>query len=532
MNILISFLGSTLDQHGRGPGRWGSWRPSVALAMQEDLHFDRYFLLYQRNFETLCQAIIQDIQICSPDTEVIPELIDLDNPWDFEEVYSKLYDFSRAKDFSAEEHHCFIHITTGTHVAQICLFLLNESHHLPGRLIQTQPTRRNSARGTYTIIDLDLSRYDLLAKRFAVERENDLDFLKSGIATRNRRFNALIETIERVAIRSREPLLLSGPTGAGKSRLAKRIYELKKMNRQISGSFVEVNCATLRGDQAMSTLFGHVKGSFTGAVKDRPGLLKTADQGILFLDEIGELGLDEQAMLLRAVEEKVFLPLGADREDSSSFQLICGTNRELGKAVREGCFRADLLQRINLWSFELPGLAERREDIEPNIDYELEQFCRKAGRHITFNREARQMFLAFALDSAREWHGNFRELNAMMTRMATLAPGGRIDAATVRDEIGRTTSSAATRPAADAELAALLGDHYTEQYDRFDLAQLAEVIKVCRQSRSLSEAGRQLFAVSRQNKTSSNDADRLAKYLARFRLTWTQITGADRTVIR
>ena len=142
------------------------------------------------------------------------------------------------------------------------------------------------------------------------------------------------------------------------------------------------------------------------------------------------------------------------------------------------------------------------------------------------------MFLAFALDSAREWHGNFRELNAMMTRMATLAPGGRIDAATVRDEIGRTTSSAATRPAADAELAALLGDHYTEQYDRFDLAQLAEVIKVCRQSRSLSEAGRQLFAVSRQNKTSSNDADRLAKYLARFRLTWTQITGADRTVIR
>lgn len=104
---------------------------------------------------------------------------------------------------------------------------------------------RNCARGSFTVIDLDLSRYDLLAQRFAVERDNDLDFLKSGIATRNARFNGLIETIERVAIRSTEPILLTGPTGAGKSQLARRIYELKKMNGQLKGSFVDVNCATL-----------------------------------------------------------------------------------------------------------------------------------------------------------------------------------------------------------------------------------------------------------------------------------------------
>ena len=120
----------------------------------------------------------------------------------------------------------------------------------------------------------------------------------------------LIETVERVAIRSAEPLLLTGPTGAGKSQLARRIFELKKLNNQLKGNFVEVNCATLRGDQAMSTLFGHKKGAFTGAVADRPGLLKSADGGVLFLDEVGELGQDEQAMLLRAVEEKRFLPLG------------------------------------------------------------------------------------------------------------------------------------------------------------------------------------------------------------------------------
>ena len=517
MNILISLLGSTLDNHGRGEGRWGVWRPSVALAMQEELHFDRYYLLYQPDFRALCRRVEEDIRTCSPDTEVIAEAIAFRDPWDFGEVYSKLYDFSREKNFSAEEHDYYIHITTGTHVAQICLFLLNESHHLPGKLIQTQPTRRNCARGSFTVIDLDLSRYDLLAQRFAVERDNDLDFLKSGIATRNARFNGLIETIERVAIRSTEPILLTGPTGAGKSQLARRIYELKKMNGQHKGSFVDVNCATLRGDQAMSALFGHKKGAFTGAVSDRAGLLKAADGGILFLDEIGELGSDEQAMLLRAVEEKRFLPLGSDREEGSSFQLICGTNRDLNAEVAAGRFRSDLLARIDLWSFELPGLAERREDIEPNLEYELNRYAEKSGKRVTFNREARKRFLEFALAPGNAWPGNFRDLNAMVTRMATLASGGRIDLETVNREIARAS---VRHPDAepDAGFASLLGADYAVRYDLFDLAQLKKVVEICRQSKTLAEAGKKLFAVSRRNKSSSNDSDRLSKYLARFGL--------------
>lgn len=517
MNILVSLLGSTLDNHGRGEGRWGVWRPSVALAMQEELHFDRYYLLYQPDFRALCRRIEEDIRTCSPDTEVIAEAIAFRDPWDFGEVYSKLYDFSREKNFSAEEHDYYIHITTGTHVAQICLFLLNESHHLPGKLIQTQPTRRNCARGSFTVIDLDLSRYDLLAQRFAVERDNDLDFLKSGIATRNARFNGLIETIERVAIRSTEPILLTGPTGAGKSQLARRIYELKKMNGQLKGSFVDVNCATLRGDQAMSALFGHKKGAFTGAVSDRAGLLKAADGGILFLDEIGELGSDEQAMLLRAVEEKRFLPLGSDREEGSSFQLICGTNRDLNAEVAAGRFRSDLLARIDLWSFELPGLAERREDIEPNLEYELNRYAEKSGKRVTFNREARKRFLEFALAPGNVWPGNFRDLNAMVTRMATLASGGRIDLETVNREIARASGR---HPDAepDAGLSSLLGADYAVRYDLFDLAQLKKVVEICRQSKTLAEAGKKLFAVSRRNKSSSNDSDRLSKYLARFGL--------------
>lgn len=531
MNVLISLLGTSLDDRGRGTSRWNTWRPSVALAMQDELQFDRYYLIYQRNFQGLFEKVAEDVRICSPETEIIPVEIPFNNPWDFEEVYSKLYDFSRKQNFASQDHDFYIHITTGTHVAQICLFLLNESHHLPGKLIQTQPSRHGGAKGSYNLIDLDLSRYDLLAKRFAEEQTSDVAFLKSGIATRNRQFNKLIDTIERVAIRSDEPILLTGPTGAGKSRLAKRIFELKKQNHQVKGAFVDVNCATLRGDQAMSALFGHKKGSFTGAVADRPGLLKAANGGILFLDEIGELGQDEQAMLLRAIEEKQFLPLGSDREETSSFQLICGTNRDLGSAVAEGKFRADLLARIDLWTFVLPGLADRREDIEPNLEYELARFARKSGKHITFNAEAKARFLDYALDPATEWRGNFRDLNAMIVRMATLSSGGRIDLETVKEELARAKRSRSGERETQSSLAALLGPDAGERFDYFELVQLEEVVKVCRASRSLADAGKKLFAVSRKAKKSSNDSDRLSKYLAHFGLTFRDVIRREEQIL-
>jgi transcriptional regulatory protein RtcR len=407
------------------------------------------------------------------------------------------------------------------------MFLLTESHYFPAKLIQTSPPegRRTGQPGTCSLIDLDLSRYDRLASRFRQERTEGVSFLKSGIQTRNRRFNALIERIEQVAVASKAPILLTGPTGAGKSLLARRIYELKKARRLVSGAFVEVNSATLRGDQAMSALFGHVKGAFTGAGQDRPGLLRKADGGILFLDEIGELGHDEQAMLLRALEEKVFLPVGADTEVRSDFQLIAGTNRDLLAEVRECRFREDLLARINLWTFRLPGLAERREDIEPNIEYELEQYARLTGTRIQFNREAREAFLAFATSPDARWSGNFRDLNAAITRMATLSPGARITVECVAEELERLRASWHT-PRDEPSTVILeetLGADGLADLDHFDQVQLAEVLRICRCCRSLAEAGRLLFNASRQRRKQVNDADRLRKYLARFGISWQQL---------
>jgi len=524
---VIGFLGSTLDASPFGPGRWNRWRPSVSICMQEDLRVDRFVLIHGTQHNRLADFVAEDIRSVSPETEVVPQVMDFADPWDFEEVYGKLLDFARGFPFDPEAQDYLVHITTGTHVAQICLFLLTEARYLPGRLLQTQPARGvPQPIGTWAAIDLDLSRYDSIATRFAEASAESTSFLKSGIDTRNAAFNSMIAEIEQVGSRSRAPILLMGPTGAGKSQLARKIYELKKLRHQVSGPFVEVNCATLKGDSAMSALFGHKKGAFTGAVQDRPGLLKAAHKGLLFLDEIGELGLDEQAMILRAIEDGRFLPVGADSEAQSEFQLIAGTNRNLMEEVAAGRFRDDLFARLNLWTFTLLGLAERREDIEPNLDFELDRFAMREGTRVTFNKEARERYLAFAAGPGAVWAGNFRDLAASVTRMATLSPTGRIDSDAVASETARLARlwSGETREA-DA-LPALLGDERLAQIDPFDRVQLDYVVGVCRQSPSLSEAGRTLFAASRQQRTSTNDADRLRKYLAKFGLDWAAVTAA------
>jgi transcriptional regulatory protein RtcR len=520
--VVLGLLGTNLDV-GNKPDRWNSWRPTVAVCTQPDLVVHRFELLHSAAHASLANVLKADIESASPETEVRLQEFPVDDPWDFEKVYEGLHAFARGYPFDTENEDYLIHITTGSHVAQICLFLLTESRHFPGRLLQSSPERGRAGPGTIKIIDLDLSRYDGIASRFREEHREAASFLKQGIETKNKIFNALIDRIEQVAIATRDPLLLMGPTGAGKSRLARRIFELKKVRHAVKGEFVDVNCATIRGDAAMSALFGHTKGAFTGALKDRPGLLRTADQGVLFLDEIGELGLDEQAMLLRALEEKTFLPLGSDRESHSDFQLIAGTNRDLFQAVQERRFREDLLARINLWTFRLPGLKDRPEDVEPNLQFELDQFARRSGHRVTFSKEARDAFLKFALSPAAEWKANFRDLNAAVARMATLAQGGRIGLPLVHEETERLMV-AWRGPLANDDLSKVLSPMQVEALDPFDRVQLQHVLTICRRSRSLSEAGRALFQASRAKKTSTNDADRLRKYLARFDLDWSALT--------
>ena len=335
----------------------------------------------------------------------------------------------------------------------------------------------------------------------------------------------MISQLERVASRSTAPILLFGPTGAGKSQLARQLFALKKQRSLVEGELVSVNCATLRGDSAMSTLFGHIKGAYTGAQHAREGLLARAHQGVLFLDEIGELGLDEQATLLHAIEERCFYPVGSDKTVSSDFQLIAGTNKDLFQQVEAGHFREDLLARINLWTYTLPGLAERPEDIEPNIEYELQALEQQHNHRVAFNQSARKRYLDFACSADASWRGNFRDLNASIQRMATLAEGGRITLEDVEEEIAmlkerwregdKRRDGTATK---GIDLNRYLSEEQLDTIDLFDRLQLQQILPICIKSRNLSEAGRKLFDQSRLKKSSSNDSHRIRQYLAKFGL--------------
>ncbi len=525
---VISILGTNLDRRGKNAKRWDKWRPNIALCQQDDMIVDRLVLLHEENFKRLAEQVKDDIAMVSPETEVLFHPVDFSDPWDFESVYSQLFDFSQKYQFNPDEDEYLIHITTGTHVAQICLYLLTETNYLPGKLFQTSPGNKdNPTMGKYQIIDLDLSRYDQIASRFNQERVTGVDYLKSGIETRNVKFNKMIEQLEKVSLLSKEPMLISGPTGAGKTQLVKRIFELKKQRGQISGKFVVVNCATLLGDKAMSALFGHTKGAFTGAAEGRKGLLLEADKGLLFLDEIAELGLDEQAMLLRAIEEKCYLPLGSDKEIESDFQLVVGTNKNINQMVAKGLFREDLLARINLWSYQLPSLKERIEDLEPNLDYELNKFAQKAGLMVSFNKGARAKYMKFAISPPAMWKANFRDLNSSVTRMATLSEGGRISEDIVAEEISRLllqwSDSQHSADSAQTIANRLLGEAKANQIDLYDKYVLMGLVSACKESKSMAEAGRKLFNISRLNKKSSNDSHRLKQLLAKFELTFGEL---------
>ena len=273
--------------------------------------------------------------------------VDPRDPWDFQEVYGLLHELARAYAFRPESERYLIHITTGTHVAQICMFLLTEARYFPASLLQSSPGRRSS------------------------------------------------------------------------------------------------------------TTIG-----------------------------------------------------------------TC-SNRDLREEVRHGRFREDLLARINLWTFRLPALRDRPEDIEPNIDYELERHARLSSATVRFNAEARAAYVRFATSPDAEWTGNFRELSASVSRMATLADGGRIGEMLVEEEIERLR--AAWQPAIDNALGDLFRAGELETLDLFDRLQLEAVIAVCRRSNSLADAGRKLFAATRSRRSTLNDSDRLRKYLARFDLDWARI---------
>lgn len=517
-NVVLGFLGTQLDR-----GKRRGWKPTVDLCQVDGFTVDRLELLYDNKFNRLAHGIKNEIEQVSPETEVLLHRMDMDDPWDLEEVYAKLFDFAQAYGFDEDRERYHIHLTTGTHIGQICWFLLSESRHIPAALIQTGPPRGEETVGTFDLIDLDLSRYDALQQRFDQQTREYGDLLKGGIETKNANYNALIDRVEQVAGLSEAPILLLGESGTGKSELAQRIYELKLQRRRVKGRLVQVNCATLRGGAALPTLFGQRRSHTGQPGTERAGLLREADGGVLFLDEIDELGLEEQALILHAIEAGRYYPLGSDSEVTSRFQVIAGATHDLTALAAAGKFRLDLLSRLNLWTFRLPALRDRPEDLDANLRHELTRAEKALGIRVGFNADAADVWLRFAKAPSTRWLGNFRDFSGAVLRLCTLAPRGRITRVQVEEEIA--TLERRWRAADSDADGKLVAEFVDRKLDPFDISQLAQVILTCQKSSSISDAGRRLFAVSREERTSRNDADRLRKYLSKFDLTWADLAA-------
>ncbi len=517
--IIFGALGTQKDDRGIHEDRWDQWRPTVDLCMNADFPVSTYELFYQKEYSELALRVKADIEERSM-TKVRLHLVDFKGgPWNFESVYVAFFDFFQKYQFDHENLEYFVNISTGTHVMQICLFLLAEAKFVPARLVQSTGDRKRVE------IDLRLERFDLIAQRFRKQEVDDVAFLKDDIETKNADYEKQIRRILAVATNYDYPILLTGSTGVGKTTLAKKIHELRARKNARNGEFVAVNCGTLGGEIVRSELFGHTKGSFTGAVTDQKGLLERASDGTLFLDEIGELSLDVQKMLLTAIEDKKFRSVG-NKEIASDFYFIAGTNSDLTEKVNKNEFREDLLARIDAFHFPLPDLKSRPEDIEPNLNREIQKFSAKNNINLTINDKARASYLEFAMSPKATWNNNFRDLTASVIRMGAYAENGRITLKIAEEEID-CLRERWSRTSPDLERFPLvhrfLGEEGIKRNDLVDLVEMEVVIGTCLSSRNQADAGRKLYNASIAQKASKNDSDRLRKYLEKNGLTWEMI---------
>jgi len=250
----------------------------------------------------------------------------------------------------------------------------------------------------------------------------------------------VLERIERVAP-TRARVLVTGENGTGKELVARAIHRLSPRAAQ---DFVEVNCAAIPSELIESELFGHLKGSFTGAVADRPGRFEQADGGTLFLDEVGDMSLDAQAKVLRALEQGVVTRVGGGRPIEVDVRVVAATNKELPEEIEAGRFREDLYYRLNVVPIHVPPLRERRGDIP--------ELVRHFASSASGGRRPMREFADAAVErlAALPWPGNVRELRNTVERLMILAEGERVEAADV-DRLAAGRGSAGDLRLVDAD---------------------------------------------------------------------------------
>lgn len=248
----------------------------------------------------------------------------------------------------------------------------------------------------------------------------------ASIVTKSQKMHKVLEIARKVATTD-STILITGESGTGKTLIAKLVHD---QSARAKGPFAVVNCATLSENLLESELFGHVRGSFTGAVKDKMGRLQVAESGTVFLDEIGEISPSLQTKLLRFLQEREFERVGDTKTIRVDVRIIAATNKDLEREVREGRFREDLYFRLNVIELHMPSLRQRPEDIPLLVDQLLPRAFMEAGRKpLPLNEGARRAILSYP------WPGNIRELKNVLERAAILCSGDEVMADVLPDRV-------------------------------------------------------------------------------------------------
>ena len=234
----------------------------------------------------------------------------------------------------------------------------------------------------------------------------------------------VFKMVEKVAD-SEATIMIQGESGTGKELIAREVHY---RSRRANGPFVSINCGAIPRDLLESNLFGHVKGSFTGAVRDSAGLFQVAEGGTFFLDEVGETPLATQVKLLRALQEREIIPVGGTQAVKIDCQLVAATNADLDREVAEGRFRADLFYRLNVIPIKLPPLRQRRDDVPLLVDHFLKRYAQNKPAK-TMSKDTMELLMKY------DWPGNVRELENVMERAVILNEGEVIGPEDLPDKI-------------------------------------------------------------------------------------------------
>ena len=462
--ILLAWLGQTdLDcssSKKKGPG------PTASVVAARS--FDALVLLSNYKPGESCAYVDWLEGRGAPAVYLRPE--DLGDPTDYSGIHEAVV---RAIDFVSKEFgpdaNLAIHISPGTPAMQSVWVLLAKTRY-PAELIQS-----HEGTGVRTIsipFDIAAEYVPALLRR----TDEKLERLTAGLPPKAPEFDEIIgrsPLLERAVARARRvaphdtTVLIEGESGTGKELFARAIHA---ESRRVSGPFEDVNCGALPVGLVESLLFGHDKGAFSGATRSHKGHFEAAHGGTLFLDELGELPLDAQAKILRALQEKTIRSVGSDKTITVDVRVIAATNRDLRAEVAAGRFREDLYYRLASGVIRLPPLRERQGDLTPLLDHFLADANRKFADQPDFEQKALSP-RARNLLLRHTWSGNVRELQATMDRLVLWTPGATVGVEDVQEVLLQPIQGKPTdllgRPLGEElqlpDLMAELARHYLER---------------------------------------------------------------------